>query len=561
METAAAPTRTTVCFPFRSLRTVRAQSNSFSGLAVFAGPLDVNFSGNGPANIARGEYVSGDFFSTLGVKTILGRALGPADDQPSAPPAIVLSYAYWRRAFGADPSAIGRTVRLNNVEAVIVGVADPGFSHITPGKTQDFSMPLSLVDRVRSEWWGDSDRLNDPSVFWAVIAGRLKPGVSMAQAQASVSSLFRSEGCACVALLRCRRARCPREAGARRPERREHGNRSDAECPHVRGRLRAAHCLRQRSRAHSCPLGEAAKELAMRQALGAGRGRIARQLLTESLVVSLAGGALGVFVAIWGVKALVALLQSHGTDPFPFAISPDWRVLGFTAAVTLATGILSGLAPTLRSARVDLTPSLRENAASVPGGAVHSQWRFRLGDALVVAQVALSIVMLIGAGLLVRTLGNLRHLNPGFDTENILLFGVNPAIAGYKDLQTVHLYRELQQRFAGLPGVISASYSEEALLSGGYIGERPCISTARRRNPTPAPTFFPSEPISFPRCEFAFSRAAPLRPPISPRPMQQTPRSPRPRRRQQVRPAPAKPGAHHRRMRLNPPGPNLRQCQ
>jgi predicted permease len=212
------------------------------------------------------------------------------------------------------------------------------------------------------------------------------------------------------------------------------------------------------------------KELAMRQALGAGRGRIARQLLTESLVISLAGGALGVLVAIWGVKALVALLGSHGDDAFLFVVAPDWRVLGFTTAITLATGILSGLAPTFRSARLDLTPALRENASSVPGGAVHSRWRFRLSDALVVAQVALSIVMLIGAGLLVRTLSNLRHLNPGFDTENILLFSVNPTIAGYKDLQTVQLYRELQQRFAALPGAISVSYSEDALLSGGQSG-------------------------------------------------------------------------------------------
>jgi predicted permease len=453
-------------------RTVRAQSNSFSGLAVFAGPLDINLGGNGPAVIAKGEYVSGDFFSTLGLKTILGRPLGPTDDQPSAPPAIVLNYTYWQRAFGGDSSAVGRTVRLNNVEALIVGVSGPGFSHITPGKTQDFFMSFSMVDRVRSEWWGDGSRMNDPSVFWAVIVGRLKQGVSIAQTQASLSALFRGE---------VERSSLMTEADAPavvlKPAREGLDGQSFEVAPMLNVLMSAVGFVLLIACANVAGLflarsAKRQKELALRQALGAGRSRIARQLLTESLVVSVAGGALGVVVAIWGVKTLVALLGNQGTDGFPFVVAPDWWVLGFTAAVTLATGILSGLAPTLRSTRLDLTPSLRETTSSVPGGAVHSRWGFRLGDALVVAQVALSIVMLIGAGLLVRTLSNLRHLNPGFDTESILLFGVNPTIAGYQDLQTVQLYRELQQRFAALPGVSSVSYSEEALLSGGKSGSQ-----------------------------------------------------------------------------------------
>ena len=459
-------TRTSDCvFPFPFTRTVRAQANLFSGLAVFAGPLDVNFKANGPADIVHGGYVSGDFFSTLGVKTILGRPLTPTDDQPSAPPAIVLTYAYWQRAFGGDPSAVGRTVRLNNVDAPIVGVAEPGFSHLTPGKTQDFFMAFSLVNRVRSEWWDDDDRLNSPTVFWAVIVGRLRPGISVARAQATLSPLFRNE---------VEKASLFTDADAPAvvavPAREGLDGQSFQSaamlnllmsavafvlliaCANVAGLILARSAKRQ-------------KELAMRQALGAGRRRIARQLLTESLVVSLAGGALGVLVAVWGVKALVLMFQNHAADAFSYAIVPDWRVLGFSAAVTLATGILSGLAPTFRSAGLDLTPSLRENASSTPEGAARARWRFRLGDALVVAQVALSIVMLVGAGLLVRTLSNLRHLSPGFDTGNILLFAMNPNIAGYKDLQAVHLYRDLQQRFAALPGVVSVTYSEEALLS------------------------------------------------------------------------------------------------
>jgi predicted permease len=279
-------------------RTVRTQSKSFSGLAVFAGPLDINFSGNRPAVIAHGEYVSGDFFSTLGLKTILGRPLGPADDQPSAPPAIVLNYTCWQRAFGSDPSAVGRTVRLNNVEALIVGVSGPGFSHITPGKTQDFFMSFSMVDRVRSEWWRDGSRINDPSVFWAVIVGRLKQCVSIAQTQASLSALFRGEVESASIMTDADAPAVVLEPARDGLD----GQRFEVApmlnvlmsavgfvlliaCANVAGLILARSTKRQ-------------KELAVRQALGAGRSRIARQLLTESLVVSLAGGALGVVVAI-----------------------------------------------------------------------------------------------------------------------------------------------------------------------------------------------------------------------------------------------------------------------
>ena len=155
------------------------------GMAAFAGPLDYDFSGNGPASMAQGQYVSGDFFSTLGVNAIIGRPLGVSDDSPSAPPAIVLSFAYWQRAFGADRSVVGRVVRLNNISTVIVGVAEPRFTNLTPGKTIDFFMPFSVADRIRPEHWGRGDRLSDPGVWWSVIVGRLKPGVSLEQRRPS----------------------------------------------------------------------------------------------------------------------------------------------------------------------------------------------------------------------------------------------------------------------------------------------------------------------------------------------------------------------------------------
>jgi macrolide transport system ATP-binding/permease protein len=454
-------------------KTVRSQANTFSAVAAFAGPLDIDFSGNGPATMARGTWVSGDFFSTLGVNTVLGRPLVPSDDSPSAPPAIVLDYGYWQRAFGGDRSALGRTVRLNNVFATIVGIADPHFTNLTPGKTQDFFMPLSLSSRVQSEWWGDQDRLSDPAVWWVVILGRLKPGVSISQAQAAATTIFRNE---LLHGLKPLSTEADAPAISLLPAREGLNGESSQiapmlylvmvavglvlliACANVAGLMLARSATRQ-------------KEMAVRLALGAGRARITRQLLTESMLLSFIGGALGILIAIWGIQAIVALLSS-GYGPFSYAVAPDWRVLAFTIGVTLATGILFGLAPALRSARVDLTPSLKENASSLPGGAARTGRWFRLGDALVIAQVALSIVVLIGAGLLVRTLRNLHNLNPGFDTRNILLFGIDPTIAGYKDQQTAQLYRDLQQRFAALPGVISASYSENSLLSGSWSADR-----------------------------------------------------------------------------------------
>ena len=451
-------------------RALHAQSNTFSGVAAFAGPLEVDFSENGPASIARGEYVSGDYFSTLGLKSYLGRALGPADDTPTAAPAIVLNYDYWRRAFGGNPSVLGRTIRLNGVEAVIVGIAEPSFRHLTPGKLQDFFMPLSLSTRVRSEWWGTKVGLTDPSTFWVAVVARLKPGVSIAQAQASTTAVFRNQVVGptlfaekdepAITLVPIQKG-LSGESGSIAPALNvimaAVGFVLLIACANVAGLILARSAKRQ-------------KEMAMRQALGAGRARIIRQLLTESVLLSVAGGGLGLLFAYVGVVAITRMVSGGLGEPFPYVIAPDGRVLAFTVAITLGTGILSGLAPTLRGSRADLTRALRENVSSVPG-APRSGQRIRFGDALVVTQVALSIVVLTGAGLLVRTMLNVQAVNPGFDTQHLLLFGINPTMAGYQDRQMIGLYNELQQRFASLPGVVAATYSEDALLSGGYSAD------------------------------------------------------------------------------------------
>ncbi len=452
-------------------QTVRARtSDTFSKVAAFSGPIDVDFSGYGKPAIAKGTYVSGDFFDMLGIPMALGRPIGSDDDTQSAAPVIVLDYNYWRVAFASDPNVVGRNVLLNGTSATIVGVASQAFTNLTPGKSHNFYMPLSLVLRVRSEWWDSGDRLFEPDSFWVVILGRLQPGVSMTQAQAATTAIFRNETI---------HGAKPIFTAADEPTINLYSVKQGLQgenayytpmlytmmaavgivlliaCANVAGLMLARSARRQ-------------KEMALRIAIGAGRGRILRQLLTESVLLSSLGGALGVLLAVWGVKAIVHFMGGTSEGGFPYVIEPNGRILVFTVATTFVTGVLFGLAPARRCARVDVNPALKESPSSAAKRST-ARW-LHLGDALVVAQVALSIVVAVGAGLLVRSLQNLRDIDPGFRTENLLIFGVNPVLAGYTDTQSAQLYPKLKERFAGLPGVTSVSYSNDSLLSGGQSG-------------------------------------------------------------------------------------------
>ncbi|HEV2382012.1 MAG TPA: ABC transporter permease [Terriglobia bacterium] len=453
-------------FPYPFFELIRSAKEVFSAATAFAGPAELVLSGNGAPRMADGELVSGDYFSTLGVNALAGRALGPDDDSLSAAPAAVLSYAFWQSAFAGDRSVLGRTIRLNGVPFTIVGVTEPGFTSLTPGHSQDFFLTLSMLPRLNIDWGNDSRSVNN---WWLVIAARLKAGTPLQRAQAVASGLFRDE------MLHGEKplskpsdepaiVLTPAQSGLSG----ERGFFSKPlyvlmstvafilliACTNVAGLLLSRATARQ-------------KEMAVRLALGAGRGRIIRQLLTESLTVSLLGGALGVLLALWGVHALTTLMALSAESPFPFVIEPDWRVLAFTIAISLLTGILFGLAPAWRGARLDLTPALKEAAGLLPGAETHGGRRAPLGKVLVVVQVGLSMIVLIGAGLLVRTLRNLHNVNPGFDTRNVLLFGINPTLEKYSDSQIQSLYRTLQEQLGALPGVISVSYSSGALLSGG----------------------------------------------------------------------------------------------
>src|SRR5690348_2108741 len=456
-------------FPNSLLHTFQSEAAAFSGITAFAGPADLVLGGNGPATIARGEMVSGDYFSTLGVKAAVGRTLRPEDANRSAAPGVVVSYAFWQSGFSGDRSAVGRTIVLNSAPFTIAGVAERSFTNLAPGKTQDLWLPLAVAPRLHIDWAADIQRLRSWRV---VLLGRLAHGISIQKAQAAADLAFRNEvlhGSEPVwkASDNPKVELVPAQQGLT-------GLRGFFSTPlyvlmFVVGLILLIACANVAGLLLSRAAGRQT-EMAVRLAVGAGRRRIVRQLLTESVLLSLAGGAVGVLFAYWGVRLIVSLFSSGMFRSFPFVVTPDWRVLAFTASICLFTGVVFGLAPAFRSSRLDVTPALKANACSSSlrgrgrGGLLH------LGKSLVVVQVVLSVVVLMGAGLLVRTLQNLRDINPGFDTRNLLLFESDPTLEKFNTAQLQSYYRELQQRLAALPGVISASYSHPALLSGNLTG-------------------------------------------------------------------------------------------
>jgi len=444
---------------------VQSRADVFSGVAAFNPAGRVDLSGNGSAAMVDAEYVSGTYFQILGVNAAAGRLIGPGDDIASAPPVAVVSYGYWQRAFGGSQSAIGQQVRVNNMPFTIVGVVEPRFTALGLGQ-RGLWIPLSRRAQLIPYWTAKAD---DAGSWWLDIIARLKPGVSPTEASAAMSLLFHNE-----TILGEKPLFQPADGQAITLQSVPDALR-DAQkggltplillmalvgvilliaCANLAGLLLARAAARER-------------EIAVRLSLGASRARLVLQLLTESLLLSVLGGSVGIFLAIWGARSLLAYIVRANPKGLSASFQFDWRILAFTAGISLLTGILFGLAPTLRATRINLNSSLKlgeSGAVSATGS--RRRW-FAPGNLLVVAQVSLAVVVLVSAGLLVRTLANLRSLNPGFDPNNVLLFGIDPSLAGYKDARADTLYRELQEKFASLPGVISVSYSQRPLLAGG----------------------------------------------------------------------------------------------
>jgi len=454
----------------------RDRNHVFSQTFGFAANTQrVNVSMRGRAEAAEAVMVSGNYFEALGVYALHGRAILPSDDMAAAPPVAVLSHRFWQRRFGADASVVGKSMAVNGTSFMIAGVTPAEFFGLEPGSSPDVFVPLSQYEHLLPEYSAAATEsggtappplTHDARVWWLVVAGRLWPGQTEEHARAELAVLFNQE-------IGGSSAAGKAQAGPKTPVletlpasqgldglRRKFSRPLFVlmamvgvvllmACANAAGMLLARATARQR-------------EIAVRLSLGARRSRLIRQLLTESIMLAVIGGAAGVLLARWASTVLVAWLSS-GRSPLVLALHVDARILAFTVAVSVLTGVLFGLAPAWQATGVDLGPALKQGGGS--GG--RATGRFASGRMLVAAQVALCLLLLVSAGLFLRTLGNLEGTDLGFRRDHLLQFTVQPGLNGYQDARLASYYEELHRRIQSIAGVRSVGYSSHALVGGG----------------------------------------------------------------------------------------------
>ena len=435
---------------YPAIDNLRTRNSVLESLFMFSFQGRGNLIYEGQAGLANGEFVSGDYFSGLGIVPAAGRLIAADDDRPGAPAAVVFGWDYWRARFAADPAVIGRTILVNESPYTILGVASRGFHGVSPASRADFFMPLHLIPDPRQR------RFSNGHYYWVNAMGRLRDGVTLAQAQATLAPLY-AAFVQSTAQNADQRVDLPglllQEGGSGMDSLRRQYSQPLFVLMTMVGLILIIACanianlLLARSEYRR-------PEIAVRMSLGAARLRLLRQLLTESLLLSFMSGALGVAVAIPGIR-LIGWLIANGREGFNLDAALDWRVLSFT--LTLFAGILFGLAPALHSTKDFRAASRVRN-------------RPRLGRLLVVSQIAISLLVIAAAGLFVRTLSNLESIELGFDREHVLLFSMSAGQEGYRGAALVRLYDGLLTRFRAVPGVPNASLSDMAFVSGAMHG-------------------------------------------------------------------------------------------
>jgi predicted permease len=465
--------RTPLSYP--AFRNIRDHTQTLSGMVAFSlFPASVRIGED--AEQAVGQMVSGDFYSVLGVNAAVGRVLSPDDDRvpgmggPDGPVGV-LSYQYWQRRFARDPTIVGRTITFNGVPVAIVGVAPAHFFGVIPTLSPDVTLPIALQPRVfpstSTELWAHGDEgsfltYDTTDSYGPPIIGRLKAGVSLAQAEAELTVLYQQ-------ILTAR-------AGTKSEEQRRRenadqkvalvpaGNGSAMFQPQERALLLivmsavpAVVLLIACANVATLLLARAAarhREVAVRLAIGAGRLRLIRQFLTESLVLAIVGGAAGLVLASWGRRVLLAWISSRVGPFFALQAQTDTRALLFTLAASVAAALVFGLVPAVRATRANLATQLKAGGRSVSSG---GGWE--TGKVLVAAQVALSLLLLVCAGLLIRTVRNLQLFDPGFDRDRLYLVSTN--FLGYKGPQTGTLLKEMWERTSSLPGARAVGIAQD----------------------------------------------------------------------------------------------------
>jgi predicted permease len=451
-------------FSYPAYQAFRQQNQSFTDLFATSGitTLDAQI-GDGASERAQVSLVSGSYFSVLGVPALVGRPFTVDEDRiPGAHPIAVLSYGYWERRFGRDPALLGRTIHISGTPVIVIGITPPAFFGEWVGAVADIWVPLTMWPRVVP----GRNLLASPTTSWLQIVGRLKPVSDVRRSEAALTAQY-------VQVLTDTYPHAPDDI--RRDIARVHVTLEPANkglsslrrqfarplqvlmaivvlvlliaCSNVANLLIA----RTTGRRH---------EIALRLALGISRRRLIGQVLTESLLLSVISGTVGLIFAWWSRDALLRLVTPDGS-PVPLAVTTDTRLHAFVAALSMVTGIGFGLAPAWQSAHVNLVSTIGSAARGASGRA-----RLALGSVLVISQVAMSLVLLMGAGLFLRTLLNLRNVDLGFAPESLLIVDVNPLAAGYRDGAYGTLCKRLLERLNAIPGVASATFSENGVLTG-----------------------------------------------------------------------------------------------
>jgi macrolide transport system ATP-binding/permease protein len=452
--------------PWRAFEVLSKDNPVLSHVVAFRNTYRFTALIQGQGTPVEGLYCTGGFFNALGTPPAAGRLIAPDDDREGVSPVAVISYAFAQRRFGGAEQALGQTALVNDTPFTIVGVTHPGFPGIVPGQRHDIYMPMMsgiLVDRIYSG--NPRERFTDEKYYWAEILGRLKPGVTLPQAQAALGPMFH-QWVSSVASSDEERKVLPQlavlDASRGLDQMRRQYSKPLFFLMTLVGLILTIACANLANLLLARAAGRR-REMAVRLSLGAGRARIVRQLLTESLLLASLGGVIGLLFAYWGIRGL-SVLMANGRESFLLDVTLNWRVLAVTMGLALLTGVLFGLAPALQSTRVDLTTALKQTRAG------ESRKRFgwlkvSLSQTLVVTQIAVSLLLLVAAGLFVRTLNKLNSIEVGFNRENLLLFSVHARQAGYRQEAMPRFFANLQERFASIPGVRSASASNFGMVT------------------------------------------------------------------------------------------------
>jgi predicted permease len=454
-------------FPFPAFeRLEQASSSVLSHIFAYQPAGRVNVQIRGEAEQAVGEYVTGDFFGGLAVLPAAGRMITFDDDRIGASAVAVISMGYSQRRFGSAAGAVGQSLLIDNVPFTVIGVAPSEFFGVDPGANPDVYLPMRakvLFDPAAAETLLATD------FYWVQMMGRLRPGVGLQQAQAALAPPFGQWVASTVTndaqLANLPILRLDEGAGGLDSLRRRYSKPLYVLLAMV-GLILAIACantanlLLARATART-------REMAVRLSLGAGRFRVIRQLLTESAVLAVLSGAAGVAIATVGIRVLTRLL-GNGEEGFTLHAELNWTVLLVAFGLALMCGGLFGIVPAIQSTRPSLIPALKNSRVRQPRPRARSLWRFVTANrTLVVVQVAISLLLLVSAGLFVRTLSNLQAIDVGFNRDNVLLFELNAPQAGYTPSGAMAFYGDLRRRFAGIPGVRAATLSHASLISAG----------------------------------------------------------------------------------------------